>query len=574
MMMPHLTPLEARVVDMILGRRDFDETTSLKTIADDAGVSEAMIVKIAKKLGFAGFKDFRTGIVDYNRLPTADLHQELSPDDTGAEIAQKVFRTSIHALEETLSILDPEAFERAADLIFHARQRDFYGIGGSAQIARDVAHKFLRIGVRTSVFDDAHMMLMSAALLGEGDVAIGFSHSGTTTAVIEPLELARRRGARTIALTNYATSPLAAIADVVLCSTAQGSPLLGENAAARIAQLDHLRRRLRRRRAARPRGGRTQPRRDDERRRRQAAHHMTRRAAPSSWWSAASTTTSWSMRPTGRARARPSPASPGGRNSAARAATRPSRRRRPAPRSAWPGAVGDDDFGRFLLEQLAAGGVDAARIARLDRHGSGHERRDHRMPAATTAPSSCRVRTCSIDPAAFDDAGLWRDAGILVLQNEMPEAINLVGRACGEAGRARRSASTPRPSGRSGREFGGADRRPGRQRDRGRAIVRHRRSTILPPRTRRRRCLADRFPAVVVTAGGDGVVGMKRGEAPVVQPAIPVTLVSTHGAGDVFVGTFATAMAKRFDFANCLRRANEAAAAHVSRRSRRRRKKL
>jgi RpiR family transcriptional regulator, repressor of rpiB and als operon len=237
MMMPHLTPLEGRVVDMILGRRDFDQATSLKTVANDAGVSEAMIIKIAKKLGFEGFRDFRAGIVDYNRLPTADLHQELSPDDTGAEIAQKVFRTSIHALEETLSILDPEAFEKAADLIFTARQRDFYGIGGSAQIARDVSHKFLRIGVRTSVFDDAHMMLMSAALLGEGDVAVAFSHSGATTAVIEPLELARRRGARTIALTNYANSPLASMADVVLCSTAQGSPLLGENAAARIAQL-------------------------------------------------------------------------------------------------------------------------------------------------------------------------------------------------------------------------------------------------------------------------------------------------------------------------------------------------
>ena len=103
MMMPHLTPLEARVVDTILGRRDFDETTPLKTVADDAGVSEAMVVKIAKKLGFSGFKDFRAGIYDYNRLPTAELHQELSPDDTGAEIAQKVFRTSIHALEETLA---------------------------------------------------------------------------------------------------------------------------------------------------------------------------------------------------------------------------------------------------------------------------------------------------------------------------------------------------------------------------------------------------------------------------------------------------------------------------------------
>ena len=64
MMMPHLTPLEGRVVDMMLGRRDFDETTSLRTVAEDAGVSEAMIIKITKKLGFTGFKDFRAGIVD------------------------------------------------------------------------------------------------------------------------------------------------------------------------------------------------------------------------------------------------------------------------------------------------------------------------------------------------------------------------------------------------------------------------------------------------------------------------------------------------------------------------------
>ena len=237
MMMPHLTPLEGRVVDAILGRRDFDETTPLKTVAEDAGVSEAMIVKISKKLGFSGFKEFRGGIADYNRLPSADLHQELSPDDTDAEITRKVFHTSIHALEETLSILDPVAFERAADLIFAAGHRDFYGVGGSAQIARDVAHKFLRIGVRVSMFDDAHMMLMSAALLGPNDVAVAFSHSGATTAVLDATQLARKQGARTIALTNYASSPLGEMADVVLCSTAQGSPLLGENAAARIAQL-------------------------------------------------------------------------------------------------------------------------------------------------------------------------------------------------------------------------------------------------------------------------------------------------------------------------------------------------
>lgn len=238
MRMPLLTPLEARVVETITGRTNLSETTALRDVAEDAGVSDAMVVKIAKKLGFNGYRDLRAALVNYKSLDVADLHQEISPDDSSADIIQKVFRTAVQALEETMSILDVEAFERAADILHRARNRDFYGLGGSAQIARDVAHKFLRIGLRATVHDDAHMMLMSAAMLGTDDAVIVFSHSGTTSAVVEALELARRSGARCIAVTNYSTSVVARIADVVLCSTAQGSPLLGENAAARIAQLN------------------------------------------------------------------------------------------------------------------------------------------------------------------------------------------------------------------------------------------------------------------------------------------------------------------------------------------------
>jgi len=240
MRLPSLTPLEGKVATDILARKDIDEVTPLRTVAEGSGVSEAMVVKVAKKLGFAGFREFRQGLVDYYNSDTAALHSEIGAQDTAGQIVQKVFRTAMQALEETFAILDLEAFERAADFIHRARQRDFYGLGGSAQIARDVSHKFLRIGVRSSVFDDAHMMVMSAALLGHDDVAIAFSHSGSTTAVIEAVELARRNGARTIAVTNYADSPLARIVDVVLCSTAQNNPLLGENATARIAQLNLL----------------------------------------------------------------------------------------------------------------------------------------------------------------------------------------------------------------------------------------------------------------------------------------------------------------------------------------------
>ena len=240
MRLPGLTPLEAKVAADILARKDIDESMPLRAVAAGSGVSEAMVVKVAKKLGFAGFREFRQGLVDYYRSDTAALHTEISETDTSGEIVQKVFRTAMQALEETFAILDLEAFDRAAGFLHKARQRDFYGLGGSAQIARDVSHKFLRIGIRASVFDDAHMMMMSAALLAPDDVAIAFSHSGSTSAVIDAVELARRNGARTIAVTNYPDSPMAQLVDVVLCSTAQNNPLLGENATARIAQLNLL----------------------------------------------------------------------------------------------------------------------------------------------------------------------------------------------------------------------------------------------------------------------------------------------------------------------------------------------
>ena len=237
MMRPTLTPLEMRIIDTVINQ-PFDKSTSLRQVSQTADVSEAMVVKTAKKLGFDGFRDFRQQLSDYNRLPTAALHQEISSKDSAREVLSKVFNTAIQALQETLAIIDVPTFERVVDAIHHAQQRDLYGMGGSAQIARDVSHKFLRIGLRSAVYDDSHMMLMSASLLGGSYIAIGFSHSGRTSAVIDAIRLARESGAVTIAITNYAGSPLTEIAQYVLCSTARGSPLLGENAAARVAQLN------------------------------------------------------------------------------------------------------------------------------------------------------------------------------------------------------------------------------------------------------------------------------------------------------------------------------------------------
>jgi DNA-binding MurR/RpiR family transcriptional regulator len=84
-----------------------------------------------------------------------------------------------------------------------------YAVGGSATVARDLSHKLLKIGIKSSVYDDAHTMLMSAAILSDDDVIIAISHSGATRAVNDPVKLATRSGAKAIAITNYAESPIA-----------------------------------------------------------------------------------------------------------------------------------------------------------------------------------------------------------------------------------------------------------------------------------------------------------------------------------------------------------------------------
>jgi len=240
MLLPNLTPKEQSVAHYLLDLRAAIANAQLRDVAQHSNVSEAMVVKVAKKLGYGGFRELRDALYSYSQLPVSDMHQELDVNDTSERIVDKVFNTAIQALQETLAILDIDDFNKAVQAVYGAKQRDFYGLGGSAVIAHDAAHKFLRIGIRATAYEDSHLMMMSASLLDERDVVLAISHSGQTRSVLDAVRLAKRNGASIIALSNYNTSPLTDVADIVLCSTAQGSPLMGENAAARIAQLNIL----------------------------------------------------------------------------------------------------------------------------------------------------------------------------------------------------------------------------------------------------------------------------------------------------------------------------------------------
>jgi RpiR family transcriptional regulator, repressor of rpiB and als operon len=240
MMRPDLSDREQTILNYLLENPDSADELRLSIIAERFDVSESMIVKLAKKLGFTGFRELKSSLRAYESSKVAELFEEVTAQDSPGDIVRKIFRASVQAIEETLAIMDLSQFQNAGELFARAAVREIYGAGGSSAIARDAAHKFLRIGIRCGCYDDAHMMAMSASTLGQDDVVLAVSHSGQSSVVLDAVRIAKARGVPVIALTSYQNSTLARLADASLVSTARSSPFTGENAAARIAQLNLL----------------------------------------------------------------------------------------------------------------------------------------------------------------------------------------------------------------------------------------------------------------------------------------------------------------------------------------------
>ncbi|WP_419728973.1 ribokinase [Lichenicola sp.] len=228
--------------------------------------------------------------------------------------------------------------------------------------------------------------------------------------------------------------------------------------------------------------------------------------------------------------------------------------------TAFVGAVGDDPFGDALVSGLAKAGVDHSDVVAHPDVSSGtsiaifDDEGDY--GAVIVSGSNLLITPGQLRPDLF---GTDR---ILVLQNEIPEAINA------QAARSARAhgmtvilnAAPARPFTTDLADFVDV------------LVVNAIEAEMLGGGTvdglaqasHAARILCERFPAVVVTAGGDGVAYVDRKGGHHEIAAIPITVRSTHGAGDSFVGTLAAAISRGELMKPALEHANIVAAQLVA----------
>jgi DNA-binding MurR/RpiR family transcriptional regulator len=237
--LPEFTGALHRVAEHVLGDPAAAARATIVELAERSGTSPGTVTRFCRALGFAGYADLRLAIAGEAgwAVDGIDAGREIGPGDPLGTVLQQIMADDTGAMRDTAGRLDLRTVAAAADAITAARRVDIYGASSSALVASELQFCLHRIGVAAWSWRDVHDGLASAATLGPQDVAIGVSHTGESRATIEILAEAGSHGATTVALTSFSRSPLAGVADLVLLTAVQGTPVRPDALSARHPQL-------------------------------------------------------------------------------------------------------------------------------------------------------------------------------------------------------------------------------------------------------------------------------------------------------------------------------------------------
>ena len=224
------------------------------------------------------------------------------------------------------------------------------------------------------------------------------------------------------------------------------------------------------------------------------------------------------------------------------------------------GAVGLDDFGRFLRENLKSAGVDDQFVTTVTGAGSGMSVAimDAAGDYAATIVSGANLL---ISPNHLSSDALWDGVRMLVLQNEVPEAVNL---AAATQARARgiRTLLNAAPCRPLSPAFSAlvdilvVNAVEAEMMGAGAVDSLHSASVAA-------QSLARQFSAVIVTAGALGLSACTDQDQNFSISATKVKAISSHGAGDAFIGALASHLSQGDGFPQACQAASAAAARHV-----------
>ncbi len=214
-----LTPAQRKVADYILKYPMEAAFLTIEQLARLTSVSVATIIRLTYSLEYAGYTQFQKDL-------QALLRDQISPPNRLEANLKRIGKNKllincaelqIQNIRTTVEILSEENIDQAFNLIFESRKIFIIGIRSSLAVANYLNEGLNRLGLDCEmIVPDTGRIQAVMARLTPKDLLIAISLPRYAKRTIEVVNVARKKQAKILAITDGYSSPIALMADVFL----------------------------------------------------------------------------------------------------------------------------------------------------------------------------------------------------------------------------------------------------------------------------------------------------------------------------------------------------------------------
>jgi DNA-binding MurR/RpiR family transcriptional regulator len=206
---------------------------SMRSVASDAKLQPATMLRLARELGFDGYESFRAVYVDWlsshemTFVARAKSLRERRVRNGQEKFFAEMYETEAAGLDRTLGAANAAGFEAAKDILVAARR--FYVMG-----LRSLFPAAYYLDYACRLFSDKSVLVAGVGgavadelrRAGPKDAFVAFSFEPYARLTVDAVEYAAERRVKIIAITDSIVSPIVTGASIVLLAPSVGPTLI------------------------------------------------------------------------------------------------------------------------------------------------------------------------------------------------------------------------------------------------------------------------------------------------------------------------------------------------------------
>ena len=224
---------EKKVADFILANLEAAVNSNVSELANSSGVSDATVIRFCKHLGYAGYYQMRLLL---SRDIGRRINDESIPDNEGTSV-QSIFRHIADTALAAANATEEKVYRDVVDILRQSTMVHLVAVGNTTSLCQELGPRLERMGIRSTYSILAEHYMHHIRLGSSTEAVLAISGSGTSRNVVKALDLAKKRGMKTVAVTAFQYSPVSRIADYLLLSSPGGS---SDHSLFRVSRLNEM----------------------------------------------------------------------------------------------------------------------------------------------------------------------------------------------------------------------------------------------------------------------------------------------------------------------------------------------